>query len=233
MKNAFLLLALCSSFVCFAEDPIVPKTPQPDTTLIGKVSADKPVPDKKFTGEAAKIKETIENLFDASKKVNKPKETKDKERARIEASMDWDRISQDCMGAAWKKQSPANRDQFKKLLKDVMVKTAYSRMDTFWNNATYQFASIDVKGTQAEVRTKFKVDEDTFDLQYYLNKKGGNWMVYDIAYENIRYSHNISEQINGFLKGSNFAALADKLKKRREELEKDAESNAETKKPKS
>jgi ABC-type transporter MlaC component len=219
MKKALIVLAFIAPFLLSAEEPKANQTT------------------KKYTGEALKIQEIIENLFDASKKVNKPKETKDKERARIESSMDWDRISKDCMGTQWAKQSPANREQFKKLLKDVMVKTAYSRMDTFWNNTTYQFASIDVKGSQAEVLTKFKVDEDTFDLQYYLNKKGNSWLVYDIAYENIRYSHNISEQITGFLKGSNFAALADKLKKRREELEKDSDSattlEAKNKKPNS
>ena len=42
--------------------------------------------------------------------------------------------------------------------------------------------------------------------------------IYDIAYEDIQYSKNIREQIDAFLKESNFASLLDKLRKRRDEL---------------
>ena len=43
-------------------------------------------------------------------------------------------------------------------------------------------------------------------------------MIYDISYEDIRYSTNISEQIDAFLKDGNFATLLEKLRKRRDEL---------------
>jgi len=176
--------------------------------------------DPTFTGDALKIKTQMEQLFDASKKVNDAT-AKGDARGKIESAMDWDRVAQDCLGkAGWKKATPANRDAFKKTLKEVVVKTAYSRMDTFWDNTKYTFDAIDVKGNEAVVKAKFQVKEDPFLLEYFLNKKGNTWLVYDISYEEIRYSVNINEQVTAFLKEQPFSALLDKLRKRRDELDK-------------
>lgn len=171
-----------------------------------------------FKGEQLVLKKKMEELFEASKKINSDKE-KAKARTFIESSLDWDRVAQLCLGSAeWKKQSAKNRGDFKNLLKDVVIQTAYSRLDKFWEGTTYQFQKIEVKGSNAEVLAQFTVNGEVFGLEYFFSKRGKAWAIYDIAYENERYSVNINEQIDGFLREKNFSVLLDKLRKRLQEL---------------
>lgn len=173
--------------------------------------------EKTFTGEAANIQKKMVELFDASREVNGPK--KDVARKRIEGAMDWDKVAKACLGTAeWGKQSAKNRSEFTALLKDVVVRTAYTRMDSFWDKTTYRFETIDVKGNDAHVLSKFTASGETVSLDYYLTKKGSDWLVYDISYEDNRYSSNINEQITAFLKEKPFGQLVTSLKKRRDDL---------------
>jgi ABC-type transporter MlaC component len=166
------------------------------------------------------VTDKLEELFQASRKVNAPGDEKQKARTLIENSMDWEKIAQLCLGSKQaKKNAGKNLDSFKNLLKEVVIKTAYTRLDKFWDgNTKYQFENIELKGNTAKVPTKFFVKGEPAMLEYFLSKKGDQWLIYDISYEEIRYSTNISEQIDAFLKEGNFASLLDKLKKRRDEL---------------
>lgn len=185
---------------------------------------------KTFTGEAGKLKDTMTDLFETSKKVSatEPAEKK-KAQVRIEKALDWDRIAKDCLGKRWNAESAANRKQFKDLLQEVIVRTAFSRLDKFWKDTKkYDFEKVELKGGNAHVAAKFLVDKEDFLLEYYLAKTGGQWLIYDVAYEDLKYSENISEQISAFMKDNNFNTLLDKLRKRRDELKED--KPAETKK---
>jgi phospholipid transport system substrate-binding protein len=175
---------------------------------------------KTYTGEAAKIKTQLETLFDASRNVNDAAPaTKKTARQAIEDSMDWEQVAKECLGMKeWNKNTPANRNLYRDILQDVVVKTAYTRLDKFWDGATYQFTKIDVKGDKADVSAKYTVKGEHFSLDYYMLKKGATWKIYDVAFEDFRYSENIREQITAFLKDKGFPNLLDKLKKRREEL---------------
>ncbi len=212
-----LLLITSGSFADDAAKPNAVVTPAPESKAAESTSPKKG--EKAFTGEALKVKNQLVALFEASQKVGKNGEN-EKARNIIEAGVDWDRIAKDCLGNSnWNRQSVANRDKFKTLLRKVVSKTAYSRMDSFWTEGTsYKFTKIDVKGKTADVKCKFVVKDDSVPLEYFLQKKGDKWVIYDIAYDDLRYSENINEQIAAFLKDGKFAGLLDKLQKRLEEL---------------
>lgn len=168
----------------------------------------------------AVIKKYVEDLFVASKKINTPAEQK-KARAEIENSLDWDKISELCLGASrWKSTSGANKTEFKRLLKEVILKTAYSRLDKFWTpDLTYEFQPITWTGGNAGVPVKFTVKGEPFVLEYFFTKKAGKWTIFDVSYEDVRYSVNINEQLDAFLKEKGFSELLGKLRRRLEELD--------------
>jgi len=172
------------------------------------------------TGATKEITSKLDDLFIASRKVNAPGDEKEKARGAIEKSMDWEKIATMCLGPKYaKKNAGKNLEDFKNLLKEVVIKTAYTRLDKFWDgNTKYKFENIEIKGNTAKVPTKFFVKGEPVVLEYFFSKKGDQWLIYDISYEDIRYSTNISEQIDAFLKDGNFATLLDKLRKRRDEL---------------
>lgn len=173
-----------------------------------------------FSGQALETKKRMEFLFEVSKKVNSANSgEKSKARSEIDGALDWDKIAEDAMGSAdYKKQSVQNRNDFKNLLKDVITRTSYTRLDKFWDGASYQFGSIEAKNGKAHVVGKFTVKGEPFTLDYYLLNKSGKWLVYDIAFEGERYSININEQISAFLRERSFSHLMEKLRKRRNEL---------------
>ncbi len=179
---------------------------------------------KTFTGEAAKVQTHLELLFSASKEVNSEDPAKRAAaRKQIQESMDWERVGKDCLGTAeWNKIPAKNRQAYLDLLQDVIVKTAYTRLDTFWDGAKYDFTKMDIKGNNLHSTAVYTVKDDSFTLDYFLTKKGGKWLIYDVAFEDIRYSENIREQIRAFLKEKGFPNLLAKLKERRDKL--DAES---------
>jgi ABC-type transporter MlaC component len=219
-----LFLIALLSFPILAEEPASEKPAAPAATTAPAVEVSPEKRDtttKTYTGEALKLKDQMIGLFAASEKVNSAAE-KSKARGIIETAVDWDRIAKTCLGAEWKKQSAPNREKFQKLLKEVILKTAFSRMDTFWDGTSYKFDKIDVTGKEAKVRAKFKVKEDFITIDYHMNKKGEKWLMHDVVYDDLVYSQVVNEKVSTFLKEGKFAGLLDSLRKRLDELEKDA-----------
>jgi len=199
MKNLIYSLFFLLSVLSFGKSPVVTSGPEVDG-----------------------IKKYIENLFESSKKVNLPNSEKDKARREIDGAIDWESIASLCLGPEHtKKFKGKNFSDFKSLLREVISKTAFSRMDKFWEGGTKaQINKVEVNGNQAFVAAKFLVKEDSFGLDYYLSKKGNQWLISDIAYEELKYSANIREQLDAFLKEKSFSDLLTKLRKRSEELDK-------------
>lgn len=173
-------------------------------------------------GEGEALKKQLEALFESSKKVNLPSPEKDKARNEIEEAVDWDGIASLCLGEKnSKKYQGKNFSDFRNLLKEVISKTAFSRMDKFWEKGTTsQIDKVDIQGTKAHVGAKFTSKNETFALDYYFTKKGNHWMIHDVAFEDMKYSVNIREQLDAFLKEKSFGDLLTKLRKRRDELDK-------------
>ena len=186
--------------------------------LIAAVLLAAPPEEPKFTGGAERLRVYFNDLFDASKKVNAPKEKK-VARGKIEAALDWDRIALESLGKKVRVQpSAAQRAEYKALLKSVITLTAFTRLDKFWEGATARFEKFDFSGNEAHVVCGFHFATESVTLEYYLNKRGSKWLIYDVAYEGLRYSINVHEQIDAFLKDKSVAELLGKLRKRRDEL---------------
>ena len=159
-------------------------------------------------------------MFEESKHVNDADAAaKARARGTIDSTFDWAQIAKECLGEKeWDKRSVAERDSFVRLLKDVIQRTAYGRLEIFWKGADYRFEKIDITGEQAGVAVQFLKDGDDGLMEYKLRKKGGKWTLYDLAYEGNYYGSNINQQIKAFLKENNFTKFLEKLKKRRDEL---------------
>ncbi len=173
-----------------------------------------------LSAEQQKLKEMLSSLLDVSKNVNEAGAKGAAARKQVEDGVNWDHVAQICLGgpAAWKKQSASNRNQFSKLLKDIISLTAYSRMSTFWEDTKYSIDKVKVTGSTGIVSAKFSADDEEYVLDYYFEKQGGNWKIFDLSVDEDKYSDNITQQIKAFLKENNFATLLQRLEKRRADL---------------
>lgn len=178
-------------------------------------------PPKTWTGEQKKIQAQMDELFAASKQVKQPGDVGKSAKRKVEASLDWQQISKDCLGKDISgAQSAGDLKKFEGLLRDVVVKTAYSRLETFWKSVKgYEFDKIEVKKDTATVLAKFTVDSELYDLEYFLRKKNGMWWIVDISFEGVRYSGTIHEKLKEFFQEKkSFSSLIERLSKRRQEL---------------
>ncbi|MBI1861498.1 MAG: ABC transporter substrate-binding protein [Deltaproteobacteria bacterium] len=174
----------------------------------------------KYTGEPERVRQQFLDLFESSKKVNAP-DGKKEARARIESALDWETVSLNCLGKKeWAKAGGKNRLEFQNTLKEVILRTAYGRLDKFWEGATPRFEKIEIKGSDGHIACRFYFPTEVFSIDYYVLKKGDRWLIYDLAYEDIRYSVNIHDQLEAFLKEKKMSDLLEKLRKRRDELAK-------------
>ena len=110
-----------------------------------------------YTGEQKVIHEKMEQLFQDSKSVNAEPAEKKKARSNIEQAVNWDAIAKKCLGEGeWRKQSASNRKAFSGLLKQVIILSAFDRLDKFWQEGTtYTYSKIDVKKDEAHVAAEF------------------------------------------------------------------------------
>ena len=222
---ALSFCVLIASVFAFAETPI----PSPEPTSVPPLvetkapqasvgSSTKPEPN--WTGEAALLRKDLGILFDESRKVNsKDHSEKTKVRKLIDDWFDWEKIAEECLGPVqWKKQPAGNRESFLKLLKDVIQRTAYTRLDKFWQGAQYRIVEINLTGETGQVTAEFLKAGDLATLEYKMLKKKTKWLIGDLKFEGEQYSQNINQQITAFLRANSFAVFLDKLRKRRDEL---------------
>lgn len=185
------------------------------------------------TGDAKKVEAYLRELFEQSKHVNGTDAKGTKARSMIEDSLDWKRVAKDCLPPAeYSRQlnsgdkGTKNLGEFEALLKQVVMNTAFSRLGKFWDNASYVFTKMDSKDGNTHAQAKFSIKEggetEIFILDYYLFKKKENsrWYIYDIAFEDIRYSETIGGQIKSYLGEKGFDSLLGKLRDRLKELKK-------------
>jgi ABC-type transporter MlaC component len=216
MKALVFLSLMVLSTWSFSQ-PATNETPPPKPPVVA------PSPAKSVEGGekgAQSVKGRLEELFAVSHKVNAPGNESTRARGEIDSAMDWELIAEKCLGSAnWKKLPSAKRAEFRNLLREVVEKTAYGRLDKFWEGGTtYSFEKVDVNGNNAHVVAKFMSKGKPFRLEYFLNHKSGKWLIHDIEFERVRYSENINEQIEAFLREKSFNDLLGQLRKRRDEL---------------
>lgn len=199
---------------------------------LGATAAESAKKEKTLSPAQEELKKYTVSLLEASRKVNDAdKKVMKASRSMIETSMNWTEVARQCLGdSVWKKTSAKNRRAFEDLLKDVVILTAFQRLDKFWtDNTSYTFPKVKVAGEEGYVSAEFDIDGDEFLLEYFFKKYGKDWKIIDISFEELRYSENIREQIQAFLRESNFSTLLGKLRKRKAELLSSAPDKSEKK----
>jgi len=183
-----------------------------------------PLKSSEVESEEIALKKNLETLFGDSKNVNSSdKKLRMSSRTKIANLLDWDKVAVVALGEKrWKSQKSLNKSNFKNLLKEIILLTAYERLDKFWADIkSYEITSIKITKNNAHVLSKFITKDNTYLLEYDMFRKSSKWYLDDIIFEGMKYSEIINEQIDEFLKENTFFELLNRLKKRKTELEKE------------
>ncbi|HEY2405997.1 MAG TPA: ABC transporter substrate-binding protein [Polyangiaceae bacterium] len=153
--------------------------------------------------------------------VSKSKSVEDEKKvlAAFDSVLDYDALAKDTLKDFWDERTPAEREEFSTLLKDL-VRNAYRR-----NIKKTMGYDVDYTGeTDADLgktiktvaHNRKKVHEEPVDIDYLVHQVGGQWRIRDIVTEGSSLVTNYRNQFRRIIKKHGFPELLKKMKAKRD-----------------
>jgi phospholipid transport system substrate-binding protein len=130
------------------------------------------------------------------------------------------------LGRHWQARTQGERDEFVHLFADLLERTYISKIDLY-GGERLRYTSEAVDGEFATVRAKVITNKGTeVPVEARLLKRGEQWLIYDIAIENVSLIGNYRTQFDRIIRTASFQELVRKLKENRDQFlnEKPAQS---------
>jgi phospholipid transport system substrate-binding protein len=131
----------------------------------------------------------------------------------IEA-FDMDETARRALGPHWQRRTPAEREEFVKVFRELLEQTYVSRIEEYGGERV-EYTSERVDGDSAVVRANIVTRTGTaVPVESRLNQKGGHWRVYDVLVENVSLVANYRSQFDRVIRTSSYEELVKRLKQR-------------------
>lgn len=120
------------------------------------------------------------------------------------------------LGRAWKEQTPEKQQEFVQLFKQLLFNTYIGRVDSFtYSNQKVAYDDERVEGDHAYVKTRVIGYKDAdVEVDYRLQKEGGEWKVYDVVVEGISFINNYRQQFDSILANESFEQVLARLREK-------------------
>ena len=130
---------------------------------------------------------------------------------------DFREVSMRSLGRYWQARTPAERDEFVELFRDLLERSYISKIETF-SGEKVMFLGDLVDGDVATVRTKIVTPQGTeIPVDYRMLRQSNRWLTYDVTIEGISLVANYRTQFNTVIQRSSYAELVKKLREKQEE----------------
>ena len=122
------------------------------------------------------------------------------------------------LGPHWQRLTPAERDEFVKLFRDLLEQTYVARIDEY-GGERIRFVGEQVDGDTATVRARIVTRTGTeVPVESRMLHKGDRWFIYDVAVENVSLIANYRSQFDRIIRSASYEELVKRLKARVELL---------------
>ena len=130
----------------------------------------------------------------------------------VDTRFDWAAMSRSAIGKNWQGLTAAQRTEFTGLFSELVEKTYMSKVESY-SGEKIQYKGDKVDGTfgVADVVIVTSRGTDT-PVSYRVQKKGTEWLVYDVTIEGVSLVNNYRSQIAAILSGSSYDVLIGKIK---------------------
>jgi phospholipid transport system substrate-binding protein len=157
--------------------------------------------------------------------VSKSKSAADEKKllGAFDAVLDYDTLAKDTLKDSWDERTPAEREEFATLLKDL-VRTAYKRniKKTLGYDVDYTGES-DADGgktVKTVAHNRKKTREEPVGIDYVVHQVNGEWRIRDIVTEGSSLVSNYRSQFRRIIKKNGFPELLKKMKTKRDKGDK-------------
>ena len=163
------------------------------------------------------IKQTTEKILAIVQSPALKGQDKDEERQAqmkkvVGERFDWASMSRSAIGKYWGGLSEAQRTEFTSLFSELIEKTYMSKVESYsGEKIQYKGDKIDGMYGVADVVIVTLRGAD-IPVSYRVQKKGAEWLVYDVSIEGVSLVNNYRSQIGAILNSSTYDALIGKIK---------------------
>ncbi len=116
------------------------------------------------------------------------------------------------LGPHWQQLTPAQRDQFVRLFRDLLEQSYISRIDEY-GGERIRYVSERVDGDSASVRAMIVTRQGTeVPVESRLLQKGDRWLIYDVLIENVSLVGNYRSQFDRIIRTASYDELVKRLR---------------------
>jgi phospholipid transport system substrate-binding protein len=112
--------------------------------------------------------------------------------------LDSDEMGREALGEHWSSFTPAQRQEFLLLFRNLLERT-YVQTLLLFQNPDFVYTGQRFQGNGAIVDTKIVTPRDQFDVSYTLVPASANWVATAITVENVNLTANLGNQFNRVL----------------------------------
>jgi phospholipid transport system substrate-binding protein len=163
------------------------------------------------------IKQTTDTILSivsdpALKVPSKAEERRRQIRNAVDQRFDWEEMARRSLARHWAQRTSEEKKEFVHLFADLLERTYMDKIEGY-SGEKVQYEGDTIEGDYAVVRVKIVTQKNVdIPVEYRLQKKGNNWLVYDVSIEGVSLVNNYRTQFNSIIVGSSYADLVKRLK---------------------
>ncbi len=154
------------------------------------------------------------------------KERRERIRAVVEDTIDFEEMTRRSLGVHWRKITPEQRREFVDLFSDLLENSYISKIEQQTDKddkVLYLDERQNRKGTRGLVKTKVVTSKGTeIPIFYRMMKKDERWVAYDIVIEGVSLVSNYRTQFGKIIRRSSYEDLVKSLRKKVEKIRSDS-----------
>jgi phospholipid transport system substrate-binding protein len=163
------------------------------------------------------IKSTIDKVIDILNDPELKAPEKAIERRRLmrgvaDERFDWQEMARRSLARHWKDRTDKEKEEFVPLFADLLERTYMNRVENY-SGEKVTYTGERVEGRYALVSLSVFTSKDVeIPIEYRLQKKSAEWLIYDVSIEGVSLVNNYRTQFNSIILNSSYEGLVAKLK---------------------
>ncbi len=171
-------------------------------------------------GPTEQVKGTVDGILEVLKNKELEQASKRKKmRALIDKRFDFRAMSQRTLATNWKKATAKEQERFVELFSKLLEHTYLSRIEAY-TDERIDYAAEKVKGKRALIDTLIATGNVDIPINYKLQQKGEEWLVYDVVIEEVSLVQNYRSSYRNIVKREGIDGLLAKMEQKLDELKK-------------
>jgi phospholipid transport system substrate-binding protein len=140
-------------------------------------------------------------------------------RAIVDRVFDWNAMARSSLGVYWRQLTPAQRQHFVEVFRDVLAAEYVNDFDRFQGDEQVRINTVQDRGGNITVETTVIThSRENVPVNYYMNQGANGWVVHDFSVEGISIVNHYRDSFSRYLVNHTYDQLMQTLETRRRVL---------------